>query len=132
MRLGLLLALAVLFSSPNPAAAASRESVEAMFAASGMGPSWDAGMTASLDAMFASVERTVATRISTSPPRSARQVRVDAALARVRQLMRSVDGIRAFQRILASRVETVMPQIRQTLLDLEAVNAAEAASAASR
>ncbi len=216
MRLVHLLAFTLLCSLTSQAAAASRESVETLLSEIGMSKTWDASM----DAMFDSAERTVAARKSAAPDTSQRQVRVDAAMARVRQLLRSVDmswnvigpdfvqmyvdqfsqedidtmvafyasepgrafiakgsslkgrpdqdvaelldrrvftqeeidGIKAFlqspaaksmqvaapqmgeriKQLAASRIERVMPQIRQILLDTEAANAAEAASAPRR
>ena len=87
MRLLLPLVIALLLPSATLAAPASRESVEALFTETDMAATWDASISHLLD----SAEQTVAARQAREPDPTPRRVRVDAAMARIRQLLRSVD-----------------------------------------
>ena len=91
MRLLLLFALSALITHADPAAAASRESVDAMFSSMGMEKAWDA----SLAAMESSLESQLGAR-SAATALPDQQQRLDTAIARAWSLMRSELSWQAF------------------------------------
>ena len=92
MRLLLLFALSAFIAHADPAAAASSESVNAMFSSMGMEKAWDA----SLAAMESALESQLGARSAGATPSPDQQQRLDTAMAGAWSLMRSELSWQAF------------------------------------
>lgn len=92
MRLLLLFALSAFITHADPAAAASRESVNAMFSSMGMEKAWDA----SLAAMESSLQSQLGARSAAPATSPDQQERLDTAMTHAWSLMRSELSWQAF------------------------------------